>query len=90
MMKLLNRKKERTEKDFGKHKNDFEHRCKFRDQILKIGRGTKHGDGEEVEVDMRSGKTAIFKLYSERYNYVFEDTGQKNWRYLFVGYKEQL
>lgn len=77
----------RRSADFGKHPNDFEHRCCFREQIDHIGEGTKYGNGEEVNVKMQSGKTAIYKLFAERYNYTFEDTGQKNWRYHFVRYE---
>jgi len=89
-MKLFKRFKgaERTGEDFGKHELDFEHRCKWRDQIVDIGEGTGHGDGEEVKVAMQSGRIGVFKLYSECYNYTFEDTGQKNWRYHFVKYEE--
>jgi len=84
-------KKERTAKDFGKHSNDFQHKVKFPDQIRNIGRGTKYGNGEEVEVDMQSGKTAIYKLYSDTdgFGITADDTGQKNWKYLFIKYKEE-
>lgn len=81
--------KQRARHDFGKHQNDFEHGCCFRDQIKHIGEGTQYGDGEEVRVKMQSGRTAIYRLYSERYNYVFEDTGQRNWRYHFVRYEDE-
>lgn len=67
---------------------DFEHRCCFRHQIVDIGRGTLQGDGEVVEVDMQSGKVAIFQLTSFRYNHTFDDTGQRNWCYKFIRYKE--
>lgn len=67
---------------------DFEHRCCFRHQIVGIGRGTQQGDGEEVEVDMQSGRVAVFRLTSERYNVLFDDTGQRNWYYKFLRYKE--
>ena len=83
-MKKLNN---RTRDDFGEHPNDFEHTCCFKHQIEHIGVGTKNGDGEEVRVTMESGKIAIYRLFSERYNYTFEDTGQKNWRYHFVRYE---
>lgn len=78
---------DRKRDDFGLHPNDFEHRCCFKHQIYKIGRGTKAGGGELVEVDMQSGKTAIYKLYSDRVSYAFDDTGQRHWKYLFVRYK---
>jgi hypothetical protein len=77
----------RCSTDFSEHPNDFEHKCCFKDQIEEIGRGTKYGSGELVEVDMQSGKTAIYQLFSERYNPVFTDTGQRNWKYHFVKYK---
>ena len=72
--------------DYGKHPYDFTQSCKFREQIIEIGEGTKNGDGEEVMVKMESGKTAVYQLFSERYNTVFEYTGQRNWRYHFVKY----
>lgn len=80
--------KERTAADFGKHPNDFEHRCCFREQVVGIGRGIKYGNGELVDVDMQSGKTAIYKLFAERVDWSADDTGQRHWRYLFVRYKE--
>jgi len=73
--------------DYGAHSSDFEHQCCFRDQIEHIGEGTREGDGEEVKVKMQSGRTAIYRLFSERYNYTFENTGQRNWRYHFVEYE---
>lgn len=71
---------------FGKHALDFEHGCKFRHQIESIGQGTGHGTGETVRVAMKSGKTAIYTLHARRTNYVFEDTGQRDWRFLFMQY----
>lgn len=84
------KKKERTAADFGKHPNDIEHRVKFPEQIRDIGRGTKYGAGEIVEVDMRSGKTALYKLFSDTdgFGITADDTGQKNWKYLFIDYKD--
>jgi len=68
---------------------DFEHRCCFRDQIVNIGRGTRDGDGEEVEVDMQSGRVAIFELTAKRFDFFsFGDTGQRDWYYKFIRYKE--
>lgn len=43
---------ERCRKDYGKSPIDFEHRCCFKEQIEKIGKGTNDGSGEEVEVKM--------------------------------------
>ena len=77
----------RDKDDYGKHPSDFKHDCCFRHQILRIGRGIKYGNGELVDVEMQSGKTAIYQLYAGRYNYIFDDTGQKNWRFLFIKYK---
>ena len=73
--------------DYGAHPNDFEHRCCFKDQIERIGEGTQEGSGEEVKVKMQSGRIAIYRLFSERYNYAFDNTGQRNWRYHFVKYE---
>lgn len=90
-MSLFKKKpQERTRDSFGKHPNDFQHRVKFPEQIKNIGRGTKYGDGEIVEVDMKSGKTALYKLFSDTdgFGITADDTGQKNWKYLFVVYKE--
>lgn len=77
----------RKREDYGLHPNDFEHRCCFKHQIINQGKGTKSGGGEIVEIDMESGKIALYKLYSDRVSYVFEDTGQRHWKYLFIGYK---
>jgi hypothetical protein len=68
---------------------DFEHRCCFRGQIKNIGAGIKNGNGEIVSVPMQSGKIGLFELKSERVSYVFEDTGQRNWYFKFLRYKEQ-
>jgi hypothetical protein len=76
----------RSRDDYGKHPNDFEHKCCFKEQIIKIGEGTKDGSGEELTIKMESGKIAIFQLFSERYNYTGDYTGQRNWRYHFVKY----
>ena len=78
----------RKESDFGNHPLDFEHKCCFREQIIDIGEGTKYGDGEIILVKMKSGKTANYRLLSERYSYTFENTGLKNWKYLFLSYDE--
>lgn len=87
-MKLFRRKpKERTRDNYGDHPNDFEHTCAFPDQIRNIGRGTKNGSGEEVEVDMQSGQTAIYRLFADRVDFSADDTGQRHWRYCFVRYK---
>ncbi len=76
----------RKKKD-NKHPLDFEHLCCFHHQIAKIGEGIKHGNGELIRVPMKSGKIAVYKLTSERYNVVFEDTGQRNWFFKFIGYE---
>lgn len=66
---------------------DFTHKCCFRHQVAHIGVGLKDGCGEIVLVPMASGKVARYKVTSERYSYVFEDTGQRNWRFEFQGYE---
>lgn len=76
----------RRESDFGNHPLDFERKCCFKEMIQAIGEGTGYGEGEIVKVKMKSGKTANFQLYADRYCYVFEDTGLKNWKYLFLNY----
>lgn len=68
-----------------KYNMDFEHRCCFRAQLDY--KGLLHGNGEIVEVPMQSGKTGLYKVESERYNIAFEDTGQRNWKFEFQGYK---
>jgi hypothetical protein len=65
---------------------DFEHRCCFRNQLNY--KGLRNGNGEIVEVLMQSRKIGLYKVTSERYNYAFEDTGQRNWKFEFQGYKE--
>ncbi len=66
---------------------DFTHKCCFHHQVAHIGAGLKDGRGEIVLVPMTSGKVARYKVTSERYSYVFEDTGQRNWRFEFQGYE---
>jgi hypothetical protein len=39
-----------------------------------------------MKVPMQSGRTGLYKVTSERYNVLFEDTGQKNWYFEFQGY----
>lgn len=68
-----------------KYNMDFEHRCCFRHQINY--KGLKHGNGEIVEVPMRSGKIGLYKVNSDRYNIAFDDTGQRNWKFEFQRYK---
>ena len=67
---------------------DFECKCCFIEQIFGIGSGIKNGNGETVQVPMKSGKMALFTLTSERVSYVFEDTGQRNWFFKFVQYED--
>ncbi len=64
---------------------DFEHRCCFRHQLNY--KGLRKGNGEIVEVPMESGKIGLYKIISERYSLIFEDTGQRNWKFEFQGYK---
>lgn len=66
---------------------DFEHRCVFIEQ-LSAYRGLKQGDGETVEVPMESGKIGLYEVTSERYNIVFDDTGQRNFYFKFLKYKK--
>lgn len=79
---------ERTVDNFGEHPNDFEHRCCFQHQIQNIGKRITGVYGEIIEVTMQSGNTAIYKLFHERFSYSGEDTGQKNWKFLFIKYKQ--
>lgn len=69
-----------------KYNLDFVHRCAFREQIIGIGKGIRYGNGEISEVPMQSGKIALYKVTSERYNVMSSDTGQKNWYFKFQGY----
>lgn len=78
--------KKHKRKITGESSLDFSHSCVFRHQLKY--RGVKHGSGEIVEVDMKSGKIGLYKLTSEVYNTIFEDTGQRNWFFEFVGYKK--
>ena len=77
----------RLESDFGNHPLDFQHKCCFKEQILHIGEGTMYGHGELVKVKMSSGKIAKYHLYADRHCYVFENTGLKDWKYLFSYYE---
>lgn len=65
---------------------DFEHKCCFRHQIDSIGKGVRNGNGEIALIEMTSGKTAKYRVTSERYNMAFEATGQRNWLFEFQGY----
>lgn len=66
---------------------DLEYRCCFRHQIVGIGEGIKNGSGEIARIPMKSGKTALYKVTSERFNYSSaDDTGQRNWHFEFQGY----
>lgn len=69
-----------------KYDLDFEVRCAFIEQVSPMCRGLKYGIGEVVEVPMKSGRVALYKVTGERYCYVFKDTGQKNWKFEFQGY----
>jgi hypothetical protein len=64
---------------------DFEHRCCFWEQVCKIARGIR-GDwsDQDVEVPMRSGQTAIYRLTKHDNNY--GGTGQKDWHFTFLRY----
>ena len=69
---------------------DFEHKCCFHHQVSHIGKGLIEGSGEIVLVPMKSGRVARYRVTSERYNFVFEDTGQKNWFWKFLGYESSV
>jgi len=66
---------------------DFEHRCCFRGQLDY--KDLIDGNGEIVEVPMESGKIGLYKVTSERYNVLFDDTGQRNWFFKFLRYRKQ-
>lgn len=64
---------------------DFEHRCCFHHQIAHIGKGTRDDwSDQEVEVEMQSGRKALYLLTKHDNNY--GGTGQRIWRYEFIKY----
>lgn len=66
---------------------DFEHRCCFPEQVRNIYRPIGHNG--LVEVDMKSGRTAIFKLLNQHVGkWQSDPPDQRNWRFLFVKYKD--
>lgn len=67
---------------------DFEHRCRFFDQIGHIGRGLSDTCGtiENVRVPMQSGAVAIYTVTVSDDQY--GGTGQKDWRFVFQGYAD--
>lgn len=72
----------------GKKRLNFEHRCCFPEQLNY--KGFRNGSGELVEVPMESGKIGIYKVTSERYNTIFDYTGQRNFFFKFIKYKFPL
>jgi len=64
---------------------NFSHRCCFKQQMNY--KGLRYGDGEMVEVPMKSGKVGLYRVTSERYNILFDNTGQRNWYFEFINYK---
>lgn len=65
---------------------DFEHKCVFRNQLSY--RGLSKGNGEIIEVPMESGKWGLYKVTSERYNIMGDDTGQRNFYFKLLKYKK--
>lgn len=81
--------KNRKLSSFGKDQRDFKHVCCFKHQIINIGQEIEDGNGETVKIPMVSGKVALFRLFSEKYDSAFEYTGQRNWYFLFLRYEEE-
>lgn len=78
----------RSDDSFLKHPMDFGFRCVFESQLDRNHyRGLKNGNGL-VEVPLQSGRVGIYKVFSERYDYLFSDTGQKNFYFVFIKIKE--
>lgn len=65
---------------------DFEHKCVFRSQLSY--RGLSKANGEIVEVPMKNGKWGLYKVTSERYDIMGDDTGQRNFYFKFLKYKK--
>jgi hypothetical protein len=66
---------------------DFEHRCKFQDQMQAMIETRLHNSyaPQLVEVMMTSGRTAVFLLTSTDHHY--SGTGQRDWHFEFQRYK---
>lgn len=61
---------------------DFRHGCCWRHQLFYKGLG--YGQGEEVEVSMKSGRVAVYKCTTTN---LPGNTGQKDWLFTFLRYK---
>lgn len=67
-----------------KRRLDFTHPCCFKHQVKQYG---IHLDtGENVEVQMHSGKTGVYKVTSNPNGY--GNTGQRDWHFEFLCYKQ--
>jgi hypothetical protein len=73
-----------------KHNLDFEQRCCFREQVVRIGIGLEHGTGEIVKIPMESGRLGLYKVTSRRVDHSADDTGQRHWKYEFQGYEGDM
>lgn len=68
-----------------KYDLDFVKTCMFRHELSHIS-GVRQGAGEIVKIPMESGKTGLYKVTSEMFNY--GGTGQRDWYFEFQGYAE--
>ena len=78
-------RKKRAEDSFLKHPMDFGFNCIFKSQLdSKHYIGLKEGNGEFVKIPLKSKRVGLYKVFSERVNYTFSDTGQKNYYFIFI------
>lgn len=78
--------KDRKEKSFGKHFLDFEIPCVFPEQI----RNTLFNYKDDIaEVKMSSGRVGLYKIFKKRVSVIFEDTGQRDYKCCWLGYKDE-
>jgi len=68
-------------------KYDFVLKCCFFHQVSHY-KNLKSDGGKNVEVPFKSDRIGIYNVSCERYNYMFDNTGQKNWYFKFKYFKK--
>lgn len=73
--------------DFGESKMDIEYDVVLDTKYKILDLELKMEHGELVRIKMQGGRVAIYQLLSRNYNTVFDNTGQNDWRFLFLKYE---
>jgi hypothetical protein len=63
-------------------KYDFEQRCLFPEQITY--KMYREGNKQFAFVPMKSGRTGLYEVTTDRCDYSADDTGQRHWKYKLV------